>query len=65
MLLLATLFCVAQFENVILQITKLGLNFSRERSFVYYAYKLLCFWKIVVVVWMSTDCSVSSSSTHI
>lgn len=29
MLLLATLFCVAQFENVILQITKLGLNFSR------------------------------------
>lgn len=29
MLLLATLFCVAQFERVILQITKLGLNFSK------------------------------------
>jgi len=29
MLLLATLFCIAQFESVILQITKLGLNFSK------------------------------------
>lgn len=41
MLLLATLFCVAQFESVILQITKLGLNFSKMT--VYYAYKLLFF----------------------
>lgn len=29
MLLLATLFCVAQFGSVILKVTKLGLNFSK------------------------------------